>query len=596
MIPRPSIRCLALLLAGATLHAQTASTANDVAVPVKPKPRPTPRPDQPLFNLNTIVLDPAHGGSDLGTRIADNTLEKDVTLAFSNRLKAALSAKGFTVLLTRGADPVPHTAPAPAPDPDNPDPDANPAPPPPPPKPAEVTQDQRVEIANRAHAVACLLLHASNGGHGVHLFTSSLATPNAFAPDVPVDVRPIIPWDTAQATSLSNSLRLAGDLSAAINSIRVPLVVGRASVRPIDSMTCPVIAIELAPLGTDSLTTAADASYQQRVADAVANAMVFWRGHAESIAAAAQAAKAAAAPVSPSPPPPVRKPRPKPVTPPVEVPIEPGAATPTHTPAPIIRRPPTAPPPTAPPPGAPPAVIPRYQRVLYWILVGGILLMTLALIRGCERKHERIAAMRDQSPIPAPFDIPNEQVTVARANDADASVTLDQLSLALPAEPSIRARFLLDRCLSDLSLPASTHPVPPGPAVTDVFLLALPLTTPGPSSSDQGDFSTPSPARLSAERSTAYGLYHSAGAQLAVVNLTKSFADAHPSGIETEDLTLRALIATLHANFPDIEEVRFLVDGQARETLNGHADLTRPYAVQHPAKSIHILSPDGNPL
>ena len=47
-------------------------------------------------------------------------------------------------------------------------------------------------------------------------------------------------------------------------------------------------------------------------------------------------------------------------------------------------------------------MIPRYQRVLYWILVGGILFMVLALIRGCARKHERILAMRDQSPLPAP--------------------------------------------------------------------------------------------------------------------------------------------------------------------------------------------------
>ena len=232
-------------------------------------------------------------------------------------------------------------------------------------------------------------------------------------------------------------------------------------------------------------------------------------------------------------------------------------------------------------------MIPRYQRIIYWTLVAGILLLTLLLIRGCERKHERILAMRDQSPIAAPTDIPNEQASIARANDADASITLDQVSLALPAEPALRARMLVDRCLTDLSLPDSTHPVPAGPSVTDVFLLPLPVTNPATPPAD-GNADTPPP-------STPYGLYHANGSMLAVVNLTKTFADAHPSGIESEDLTLRVIIATLQANNSDIEEVRFLVDGQPRDTLNGHAHLTRPYAVSDPAKSIHVLSPDGNP-
>ncbi len=214
-------------------------------------------------------------------------------------------------------------------------------------------------------------------------------------------------------------------------------------------------------------------------------------------------------------------------------------------------------------------MIPRYQRILYWCLVAGIALMALLLIHGCVSKQQRIAAMRDQSPIAAPSDLPDEQVSIALANDADASISLDKISLPLPPEPSIRARVLLDRTLTDLARPASTHPVPPGPAVTDVFLLTAP---------------------------SAPGAYTDAASQLAVVNLTKAFADAHPSGIETEDLTLRAIIATLHANFPDITQVRFLVDGQTRDTLNGHADLSRPYSVTDPTQSIHTLAPDGSPL
>ena len=64
---------------------------------------------------------------------------------------------------------------------------------------------------------------------------------------------------------------------------------------------------------------------------------------------------------------------------------------------------------------------------------------------------------------------------------------------------------------------------------------------------------------------------------MAVVNLTGSFAASHPSGLETESLTLLSICGTLRANLPRVTEVRFLVDGQERATLAGHADLTRTY-------------------
>jgi hypothetical protein len=69
------------------------------------------------------------------------------------------------------------------------------------------------------------------------------------------------------------------------------------------------------------------------------------------------------------------------------------------------------------------------------------------------------------------------------------------------------------------------------------------------------------------------------GPQLAVVNLTSNFAASHPSGFETETLTVLSICGTIHANLPSVTEVRFLVDGQQRPTLAGHADLTRTYLV-----------------
>jgi hypothetical protein len=231
-------------------------------------------------------------------------------------------------------------------------------------------------------------------------------------------------------------------------------------------------------------------------------------------------------------------------------------------------------------------MIPRYQRILYWILIGTILLMLLLLIYGCEHKRSRILAMRDESRIAAPSDLPNEQVSIAQANDGDSSILLDDVTMPLPADPALRIRLVLDRMFNDFAAPTSTHPLPSGNAVTDVFLLPLPLVNPGTDSNDSD----------SAQHASPYGHVHMPGAQLAVVNLTKTFADAHPSGIATEDLTLRAIVATIHADLPEVEQVRFLVDGQTRDTLAGHADLKRPYAVVDPVHSIHVLSPYGNPM
>jgi hypothetical protein len=62
-----------------------------------------------------------------------------------------------------------------------------------------------------------------------------------------------------------------------------------------------------------------------------------------------------------------------------------------------------------------------------------------------------------------------------------------------------------------------------------------------------------------------------------VVNLSGAFVASHPSGLETETLTVLSICGTLHANLPRVTQVRFLVDGVQHETLAGHADLTRTY-------------------
>ncbi len=71
------------------------------------------------------------------------------------------------------------------------------------------------------------------------------------------------------------------------------------------------------------------------------------------------------------------------------------------------------------------------------------------------------------------------------------------------------------------------------------------------------------------------------GDDTAVVDTNSAFADSHPSGVLAEELTVGSMVVTLNANDPAIKRVKFLVNGQERETLAGHADLHRFYEVSN---------------
>jgi hypothetical protein len=193
-------------------------------------------------------------------------------------------------------------------------------------------------------------------------------------------------------------------------------------------------------------------------------------------------------------------------------------------------------------------MIPRYQRILFWSLVGAILLMVAFLLHGYQQAHKRLGAPPADTPIAAPATASTEDITLYLANDADASITPSTESLPLPQDPSIRARALLDHLLAAYALPGSSHPLQAGPAVDDVFL--LPDTNPAPGEQP---------------------------GQLAVINLRGAFVDNHPSGIQIEALTIQSIIGTLHAALPQVTGIRFLVDGQPHDTLAGHADLLHTY-------------------
>ena len=55
-------------------------------------------------NKKIILIDAGHGGIDGGGVAKDGTLEKDINLKISVKLKSELEKNGYSVLMTRDAD------------------------------------------------------------------------------------------------------------------------------------------------------------------------------------------------------------------------------------------------------------------------------------------------------------------------------------------------------------------------------------------------------------------------------------------------------------------------------------------------------------
>jgi N-acetylmuramoyl-L-alanine amidase len=196
------------------------------------------------------VLDPAHGGVDSGSQISDTTVEKNVTLALAFRLRSLLTARGFSVVMTRDEDApaVPNAA------------------------GSALTLDDRAGIANHAHAAACLVLHATRSGNGVHLYRSELEASKG---------QPfVVPWLAAQAAWVSQSKLLENQMTSAFSRSGLALVASRASVRPIDSLACPALVVELAPSGDDA-DSINNTDYQQRVALTIAGELLAWQNQVQ---------------------------------------------------------------------------------------------------------------------------------------------------------------------------------------------------------------------------------------------------------------------------------------------------------------------------
>jgi Sporulation and spore germination len=196
-------------------------------------------------------------------------------------------------------------------------------------------------------------------------------------------------------------------------------------------------------------------------------------------------------------------------------------------------------------------MVSRAHKILFLVMLLACVIMATVLIRMRNRAQDRLQEQAAGAPaaIPEESSNPPRTVTLYVPNDLDGSLLSVERSLALPADENARARVLLESLIEAFHAPGSTHPIGVASGINEVYFLPV-AHAPG-QSGDEG--------------------------QMAVVDLSGALAAAQPSGIEPETLTLLAMMATLHANLPEVTEVHFLVDGQPRDTLAGHADLTRTY-------------------
>ena len=240
-----------------------------------PTPAPSPAPDTrlviptqgPSTGLRTVVIDPGHGGEELGTQGARGTLEKDVTLSVARRLRTLIETRlGLKVFLTREDD-------------------------------RTLSLDERSAFANNHHADVFLSIHANSAvrpslrGAEVYYLTVERADAEArkkaeestaTLPALGGGSRAIdlILWETAQARYLEQSAALAGYIEQSLSG-RVamsPRAVQQAPFRVLVGANMPAALVEIGYLSnSDQETQLTTGAYQDQLAQALLDALVRFR-------------------------------------------------------------------------------------------------------------------------------------------------------------------------------------------------------------------------------------------------------------------------------------------------------------------------------
>ena len=193
-----------------------------------------PAATQPATGQRTllVMIDPAHGGTESGAVLNPLILEKDVTLALARRLRQQLSTRGIQSQLVRDSD-------------------------------GMLSSDQRAALANAAQPALYISIHATSQGSGMRIYTAML-------PASGDNSGPFVDWQSAQSASLARSRWAQGQLVAAIQKTGFPVRSLAAPLRPLNNITVPALALEIAPT-TGDVSQLASADYQQMISAALAN-------------------------------------------------------------------------------------------------------------------------------------------------------------------------------------------------------------------------------------------------------------------------------------------------------------------------------------
>lgn len=255
-----------------TIELLAATTdATPAPAPAPPSPAPDTRlviPSQgPSTGLRTVVLDPGHGGDELGTQGAKGTLEKEITLSVARRLRTLIETRlGLKVFLTREDD-------------------------------RTMSLDDRSAFANNHQADVFLSIHANSAvrpalkGAEVYYLTVERADEEARKrADENATTLPalgganrtidLILWETAQARYLEQSATLAGLIEQSLRSkIEMsPRAVQQAPFRVLVGANMPAALVEIGYLSNaDQEAQLSTAAYQDHVAQALLDALIKFR-------------------------------------------------------------------------------------------------------------------------------------------------------------------------------------------------------------------------------------------------------------------------------------------------------------------------------
>jgi N-acetylmuramoyl-L-alanine amidase len=237
--------------------------------PALPAPGETASVPTPLGGVpvTTIVLDPGHGGTELGAQGLKGTTEKAIALLVARRLRGLLEARlGARVLLTRDDD-------------------------------REVGLDERAAFANNSKADIFVSLHANAApsaiARGVEVLYADMGqegedqerAANASAVTLPVlgggtRLLELVRWDLAQAPHVAQSAALAAALDEAL---RQQLPMGARGVRQLplrvlSGVNMPAALVEIGYLtNTDEEARATRDGHQDLLARGIADGLAQFR-------------------------------------------------------------------------------------------------------------------------------------------------------------------------------------------------------------------------------------------------------------------------------------------------------------------------------